>query len=50
MYKRQELDLEDFEIEDNEVNQKLVIKEFLKEKGFSSKQIDKKLTKYERCV
>ena len=39
-----ELDLEDFEIEDNEVNQKLVIKEFLKEKGFSSKQIDKKLT------
>lgn len=42
-----ELDLEDFEIEDNEVNQKLVIKEFLKEKRFSSKQIDKKLTKYE---
>ena len=42
-----QLDLEDFEIEDNEVNQKLVIKEFLKEKGFSSKQIDKKLTKYE---
>lgn len=42
-----ELDLEDFEIEDNEVNQKLVIKEFLKEKGFGSKQIDKKLTKYE---
>lgn len=42
-----ELDLENFEIEDNEVNQKLVIKEFLKEKGFSSKQIDKKLTKYE---
>lgn len=42
-----ELDLEDFEIEDNEVNQKLVIKEFLKEKGFNNKQIDKKLTKYE---
>lgn len=42
-----ELDLEDFEIEDNEVNQKLVIKKFLKEKGFSSEQIDKKLTKYE---
>lgn len=42
-----ELDLEDFEIEDNEVNQKLVVKEFLKEKGLSSKQIDKKLTKYE---
>lgn len=35
-----ELDLEDFEIEDNEVNQKLVIKEFLKEKGLVvSKQI-----------
>ena len=42
-----ELDLEDFEIEDNEVNQKLVIKEKKKKKGFSSKQIDKKLTKYE---
>lgn len=42
-----ELDLEDFEIEDNEVNQKLILKEFLKEKGFNNKQIDKKLTKYE---
>lgn len=43
----EELDLEDFEIEDNEVNQKLILKEFLKEKGFNNKQIDKKLTKYE---
>ena len=42
-----ELDLEDFEIVDNEVNQKLILKEFLKEKGFNNKQIDKKLTKYE---
>lgn len=42
-----ELDLEDFDIEDNEVNQKLILKEFLKEKGFNNKQIDKKLTKYE---
>lgn len=42
-----ELDLEDFEIENNEVNQKLILKEFLKEKGFNNKQIDKKLTKYE---
>lgn len=44
-----ELDLEDFEIEDNEVNQKLILKEFLKEKGFNNKQIDKKLTKYENA-
>ena len=42
-----ELDLEDFNIEDNEVNQKIILKEFLKEKGYSNKQIDKKLTKYE---
>ena len=39
---RDRLDLEDFEIEDNEVNQKLVIKEFLKEKGFSSKDVYKR--------
>ena len=37
------------EIEDDEVNQKLVIKEFLKEKGFTSKQIEKKLNKYEEA-
>lgn len=44
-----DLDLDDIEIEDNEINQKLVIKEFLKEKGFSSKQIEKKLTKYDEA-
>lgn len=44
-----DLDLDDIEIEDNEMNQKLVIKEFLKEKGFSSKQIEKKLTKYDEA-
>nr|DAG76211.1 MAG TPA: hypothetical protein [Caudoviricetes sp.] len=41
-----ELDLDDIDIED-ETNQKLVVKELLKEKGFSAKQIEKKLTKYE---
>lgn len=44
-----DLDLDDIEIEDNEMNQKLIIKEFLKEKGFSSKQIEKKLTKYDEA-
>lgn len=42
-----EIDLDNIEIEDDEANQKLVIKEFLKEKGFTQKQIDKKLSKYE---
>lgn len=42
-----ELDLEEISIEEDETNQKLVLKEFLKEKGFNSKQIEKKLTKYE---
>lgn len=42
-----EIDLEDISIEGDESNQKLVLKEFLKEKGFNSKQIEKKLTKYE---
>lgn len=41
-----ELDLDDIDIED-ETNQKLVVKKLLKEKGFSAKQIEKKLTKYE---
>lgn len=41
-----ELDLDEIEIEDDETNQKLVLKEFLKEKGFSSKSIEKKLQKY----
>lgn len=42
-----DLDITDIEVEDNEVNQKLIVKEFLKEKGYSSKSIDKKLVKYE---
>lgn len=42
-----DIDLDNIDVEDNEINQKLVIKEFLKEKGFSAKQIDKKITKYE---
>lgn len=42
-----EIDLDNIEIEDDEANQKLVIKEFLKEKGFTQKQIEKKLSKYE---
>ena len=41
-----ELNLDEIEIEDDEANQKLVLKEFLKEKGFSSKSIEKKLQKY----
>ena len=41
-----ELNLDEIEIEDDETNQKLVLKEFLKEKGFSSKSIEKKLQKY----
>lgn len=42
-----ELNLEELNIEDDETNQKLVVKEFLKEKGFNTKQIEKKLSKYE---
>lgn len=41
-----DIDLENINLED-ENNQKTVIRQLLKEKGFSSKQIDKKLTKYE---
>lgn len=41
-----ELDLDDIDL-DNESNQKAVVKMLLKEKGFSSKQIEKKLLKYE---
>lgn len=41
-----ELNLDEIEIEDDETNQKLVLKEFLKEKGFSEKSIEKKLQKY----
>lgn len=42
-----ELDLDNIDIEEDENNQKLVVKEFLKEKGFNTKQIEKKLSKYE---
>lgn len=41
-----ELNLDEIEIEDDETNQKLVLKEFLKEKGFNAKSIEKKLQKY----
>mgnify|MGYP000726933583 CR=1 FL=1 len=43
-----EVDLDDIDLED-ESNQKLVLKEFLKEKGFNTKQIEKKLNKYEEA-
>lgn len=43
-----DIDLEEIDLED-ESNQKLVLKEFLKEKGFNTKQIDKKLSKYEEA-
>lgn len=42
-----EIDLDEIDITEDEGNQKLVLREFLKEKGFSNKQIEKKLTKYE---
>lgn len=41
-----ELDLDDIDL-DEESNQKAVVKMLLKEKGFSAKQIEKKLSKYE---
>ena len=41
-----ELDLEDIDL-DEEANQKAVVKMWLKEKGFSGKQIEKKISKYE---
>ena len=43
-----ELDLDDIEIED-EANQKLVVKQLLKEKGFSTKKIDKLVSRYEEA-
>lgn len=43
-----ELDLDDIDIED-EVNQKLVVKQLLKEKGFSTKKIDKLVSRYEEA-
>lgn len=43
-----ELDLDDINIED-ETNQKLVVKQLLKEKGFSTKKIDKLVSRYEEA-
>ena len=41
-----QLDLDDIDLDD-ESNQKAVVKMLLKEKGFSNKQIEKKISKYE---
>lgn len=41
-----ELDLDEIDLDD-ESNQKAVVKMLLKEKGFSAKQIEKKISKYE---
>lgn len=43
-----ELDLDDIDIED-ETNQKLVVKQLLKEKGFSTKKIDKLVSRYKEA-
>ena len=43
-----ELDLDNIDIED-ETNQKLVVKQLLKEKGFSTKKIDKLVSRYEEA-
>lgn len=43
-----ELDLDDIDIED-EANQKLVVKQLLKEKEFSTKKIDKLVSRYEEA-
>lgn len=40
------IDLENIDLEE-ESNQKIILREFLKEKGFSASSIDKKLSKYE---
>ena len=42
-----EVDLDNISIEDSEDNQKTVIREYLREKGLSTKQIDKKISRYE---
>lgn len=41
-----EIDLDDIDLED-EGSQKIIVKALLREKGFSQKQIDKKISKYE---
>lgn len=42
-----DIDLDNIDIKDDEVAQKAVVRQLLKEKGFSSTQIEKKITKYE---
>ena len=42
-----EVDLDNISIGDSEDNQKTVIREYLREKGLSTKQIDKKISRYE---
>ena len=41
-----ELDLDNIKIEDDELMQKQVVRMLLKEKGFNSAQIEKKINKY----
>lgn len=43
----QEIDLDNIEVEGNETNQRAVLRELLKEKGYNDTQITKKLNKYE---
>lgn len=43
------LDLDNIKLEDNDQACKQVLREFLKEKGFSKAQIDKKINKYEEA-
>lgn len=43
-----ELDLDDIDMED-ETNQKLIVKQLLKEKGFSTSKIDKLVNRYEEA-
>ena len=43
----QDIDLDNIEVEGNEGNQRQILRELLKEKGFSDAQISKKLNKYE---
>ena len=40
-----DIDWDNIKLEDDEGNQKLVLKEFMKEKGFNSKQIEKNVIK-----
>ena len=42
-----DIDLDNIDIKDDEVAQKAVVRQLLREKGFSAAQIEKKITKYE---